>query len=66
MSAFEPSNERLVDRGLGGRLDMREARWGGCGKASMLTVFLSVLCGVGRADAAAACVVAIVGTDGED
>lgn len=35
--------ERPADSGLGGRLDIRPSPRGGCGKALMLTVFLSVL-----------------------
>lgn len=36
-----PSSDTLVDRGLGGRLESRDERLGGCGKDSMLTVFFS-------------------------
>lgn len=44
------SSDTLVDRGLGGRLESRDERLGGCGKDSMLTVFFSDCALVGVAD----------------
>lgn len=68
MSGVRASNEMLVDKGLGGRLDRRDERLGGCGKDSMLTVFLKVFCGDGIADEGGdkACVVLSVGIEGEE
>lgn len=44
------SSDTLVDKGLGGRLESRDERLGGCGKDSMLTVFFSDCPLVGVAD----------------
>lgn len=57
-----------MDSGLGGRLKRRDWRLGGCGKASMLTVFRSVLPGVGMADGGGddGCVVFMLGTEDEE